>query len=328
MVAVKSYEADRFLSRRPTHIFLYLFFGTDAGLVSERAQALVKISVEDPKDPFQLLWLDGDELAADPLRLADEAYTVPLFGGRRAILITANARAFVSSVEAILKSPPQDCTIVIEAGALKKDSALRKLCERDKNAAALECYPDTERDVSALIESESKANGLSLTRDAKIILTSLLGEDRLTTRSELAKLILYAHGEKEITLDHVEAVVSEASSLFLDKAIKGAFEGDLAAIDAVTRRLFNEAGDANMLLASALRTAVMLHRARVETAKTAGDFRRRPGAEINAQNWTTEKLLRAIRNLAEAIGQIRREPKLAAAIAERTLWSLALAARK
>jgi len=33
--------------------------------------------------------LDGDELSAEPSRLVDEAMTVPLFGGRRAIRVRA-----------------------------------------------------------------------------------------------------------------------------------------------------------------------------------------------------------------------------------------------
>ena len=87
MVAVKSYEADRFLARPPAHVFLYLVFGTDAGLVSERKQNILRQSVSDPSDAFQLVHLAGDDIAADPLRLLDEANSISLFGGKRAISI-------------------------------------------------------------------------------------------------------------------------------------------------------------------------------------------------------------------------------------------------
>lgn len=97
---------------------------------------------------------------------------------------------------------------------------MRKICEREKNAAAIECYPDTAKEIAHLIDAEVAAARLSIAPDAKALLVSLLGQDRLSTRSELAKLVLYAHAEGEIRLDHVEAIVSDASSLMLDPSAR------------------------------------------------------------------------------------------------------------
>ncbi len=337
MVAVKSHEADRFLARPPAHVFLYLVFGPDAGLVAERRQAIIRRAVEDPKDPFQLVRIEGDELAADPLRLADEANTIPLFGGRRAISIAAQGKAFLAALEAVVAAPPRDCAIVIEAGALKKDAPLRRLCEREKNAAAIECYPDAAKEIGQLIEAEAAAAGLSIAQDAKDLLLSLLGQDRASTRAELAKLALYAHGDGEIGPDHVAAIVSDASSLALDHAVNGAFEGDFAALEAGARRIFIEGGDYNQLLGASLRHAFALHRARldIELGGVAGDARGAPSAgawrsgafDRHLRGWTSARLARAIEILAEALGRARREPKLAEALAMRALWTLAGAAR-
>ncbi|WP_026608448.1 DNA polymerase III subunit delta [Methylocapsa acidiphila] len=334
MVAVKSYEADRFLGRPPAHVFLYLVFGPDVGLVAERRRALIRAAVDDPKDPFQLVRLSGDDLAADPLRLADEANTIPLFGGRRAIAIEAQGKSFIAAIEAVLAAPPRDCAIVIEAGALKKDAPLRKLCEREKNAAAIECYPDSPKEVGQLIDAEIAAAGLSIAPDARALLASLLGQDRSSTRSEIAKLTLYAHGDGEINVDHVAAIVSDASSLVQDQAVNAAFQGDLAALEAGARRVFHEGGDYNQLLGAALRHGLTLHRARLDLEAPnasqdagAGGWRR-PGAfDQHLRAWTSARLLRAVELLAEAIGRARREPGLSQAIAMRALWTIANAAR-
>src|SRR5438270_217484 len=103
MVALKVSEIETFLARpnRP----IVLIFGPDAGLVRERVEALVRKSVDDPKDPFQLARLDGDDLSSEPTRLLEEANTVPLFGGRRAVWIKAGARNFAPAVEALLPGP-------------------------------------------------------------------------------------------------------------------------------------------------------------------------------------------------------------------------------
>src|SRR5439155_25317564 len=89
MVALKPAEADAYVARPDPARPIILVFGPDAGLVSERVDALVRSAVEDVNDPFALVRLDGDELAADPARLIDEANTVPLFGGRRAVRVKA-----------------------------------------------------------------------------------------------------------------------------------------------------------------------------------------------------------------------------------------------
>jgi DNA polymerase III subunit delta len=334
MVAVKANEVERFLQRPPPKIVVYLLFGADAGLVSERAQKIIARSIEDPKDPFQFLRLSGDDLAADPLRLADEANTIPLFGGRRAIAVNAQAKSFVAALEPLLAAPPGDCTIVIEAGALKRDAPLRRLCEASPCAAALECNPDSANELGELIDAELGAEKLEIDPDAKALLVSLLGEDRLTTRSELSKLLLYAHGAGRVTAEHIATIVSAASSLAVEAAIGGAFEGDFAAVEETVKRVFLEGGDYNLLLGTALRHATALHRARLDAEAGRhesggyGAFRRSATFDRHLRAWTSRKLARAITGLGQAVAKARREPALADMIALRALWAIALAAKK
>ena len=101
MVALRGKEIDAFLARPDPGRPIILLYGPDAGLVRERADALMASAVDDPNDPFSLVRLDGDELAAEPSRLVDEAMTVPLFGGRRAIRVRAGSRNFASGVETL-----------------------------------------------------------------------------------------------------------------------------------------------------------------------------------------------------------------------------------
>jgi DNA polymerase III subunit delta len=332
MVAVNSYEADHLLARPPPDVFLYLVFGPDTGLVVERVRIIVARAIDDPKDPFQLVRIDGDDLAADPLRLADEANTIPLFGGRRAIWIEAKGKAIHSAIEPVLASPPRDCTIVVEAGALKKDTPLRTLCEHAKGAAAIQCFPDSEKDVAQLIDAEVRAAKMSIAPDAKAFLVSQLGQDRLSTRSELEKLLLYAHGAAEITLDHVAAIVCDASNLVIEETVNKAFHGKLAGLDASLQHIFAGAGDYHRLLAAALRHALELHRAR--SCADAGSaasrdsfrfigFRKRETFDQHARAWTETALAQAVDTLARAIAQSRKEPSLGACLAARALWAIA-----
>src|SRR5829696_7854116 len=142
MTAVKAPDAEGALRHLGSQVVSVLLYGPDAGLVAERAKAAAERAVDDPADPFQLIRLDGDTVAADPARLADEAGTIGLFGSRRAIWVKPTSRNLAPAVEAVLATPLQDVVIIIEAGDLSKSTPLRVLCERSPKALALPCYAD------------------------------------------------------------------------------------------------------------------------------------------------------------------------------------------
>ena len=107
MVALRGKDIDAFLARPDPGRPIILLYGPDAGLVRERADALMASAVDDPNDSFSLVRLDGDDLSAEPSRLVDEAMTVPLFGGRRAIRVRAGSRNFASGVDTLAEIPDQ-----------------------------------------------------------------------------------------------------------------------------------------------------------------------------------------------------------------------------
>src|SRR3712207_4044171 len=253
MFAVKAGEVEATLKRANLSAPVLLLYGPHAGLVAERGRVLAERAVDDPADPFQLIRIDGDAIAADPARLADEASTIGLFGARRAIWVKPTGRNIAPAVEAALDAPLQDTLVVLEAGDLAKSSPLRVLCERSPQALALPCYPDSERDLGAVVDEALRAAGLSIGRDARAALVASLGGDRLATRGELLKLTLYAHGRREVTIDDVDAVVSDVSSLALDGVVDAAFGGDFQAVDEGFRRLAAEGTAPSTLLGAMLR---------------------------------------------------------------------------
>ena len=97
----------------------------------------------------------------------------------------------------MIAAPSTDCRVIIEAGDLRKTAPLRALCEKAKVAAALPCYSTTASAIwRGLIDEEMRAAKLTLAPDARAALTSLLGGDRLASRSEIRKLALYAMGQE------------------------------------------------------------------------------------------------------------------------------------
>ncbi|WP_342725470.1 DNA polymerase III subunit delta [Bradyrhizobium sp. B097] len=341
MVALRGKEIDSFLARPDAGRPIILLYGPDLGLVRERADALMASAVDDPNDPFSLVRLDGDELAAEPSRLVDEAMTVPLFGGRRAIRVRAGSRNFASGVETLTETPAlRDCRIVIEAGELRPESPLRKICERAKTAVAIGCYPDTERDLTKLIEDELRVSNLRLAQDARAVLMSLLGGDRMASRNELRKLTLFAHGKDEITLDDVMTVVSDASELKLDPIVDGAFAGNAALVESEFTKAMVAGTYPGVIISAAQRQAAWLHKSALaiadgtpaSTVLEGGfprlHFSRKPAVEIALRNFTPPRLVSVIDQLATAALDMRKQAALAAVIAQRALLSIAANAKR
>ena len=267
MVALRGKEIDAFLARPDPGRPIILLYGPDAGLVRERADALLASAVDDPTDPFSLVRLDGDELSAEPSRLVDEAMTIPLFGGRRAIRVRAGSRSFASGVDTLAEQPLKDCRIVIEAGELRAESPLRKACERAKTAVAIACYPDDERDLARLIDDELRVSNLTIAPDARAALMALLGGDRQASRNELKKLALYAHGGAEVTLDDVMAVVADASELKIDPIVDGAFAGKPDLVETEFAKAVVAGTYPGVIISAAQRQAAWLHKSALAVAE-------------------------------------------------------------
>ncbi|TIX45439.1 MAG: DNA polymerase III subunit delta, partial [Mesorhizobium sp.] len=88
--------------------------------------------------------------------------------------------------------------ILIEAGDLKKGVGLRAIVEAADIAMALPCYADEARDIDTVIDDELRKAGMSMTLEARQALRRNLGGDRLASRGEIEKLVLYAHGQTEV----------------------------------------------------------------------------------------------------------------------------------
>jgi DNA polymerase-3 subunit delta len=266
--------------------------------------------------------------------------TVPLFGGRRAIRVRAGSRSFASGVDTLADSPVKDCRIVIEAGELRPESPLRKACERAKTAVAIGCYPDGERDLAKLIDDELRLSDLRIAPDARAALTALLGGDRQASRNELRKLTLYAHGEREVTLEDVMAVVADASELKIDPIVDGAFAGKPDLVETEFAKAMVAGTYPGMIISAAQRQAAWLHKSALAVADGTPlstllesgfprlHFSRKGNVETALRNFNAPRLLSIIEQLATAALEMRKQASLASVIAQRTLLSIAVNARR
>jgi DNA polymerase-3 subunit delta len=340
VTAVKASDVDGLIRRGPDpRIAILLVYGPDTGLVFTRAKALAEAFVSDPGDPFAMVKIDGDVLAQDPGRLVDEAGTVGLFGGTRTIWVRSGSRNYAPAVEAALKAEIQNARIVVEGGDLAKSAPLRTLCEKSPKALALPCYPDDERALADLIDRTLQDQGLRIARDARDVLATSLGGDRGASLSEIEKLALYARGQGQVSLDDVEAVVSDVAGSVLNTLIDAAFAGRSGEVERDYRRFRHEGMDPSVMLGSALRHALTLLATRLAGEGQSASlmvanwrglhFRRKALVETQLARWSPPALRHAIQLLQDAVLACRRaDPELAHAHASSTLLRIATEAAR
>lgn len=343
MAQLKAHEVDAWLARPQSDTPVVLIYGPDRGLVSERARRFAEKSGIPLDDPFSVVRLDASELDKQAGRLFDEANTIPMFSGRR-LLWVRNAlgqKALADDVKALCAAPPPDVAILIEAGDLKKGTGLRAVVETAKLALALPCYADDSRSVDAVIDDELRKAGLSIEPEARALLRRNLGGDRMATRAELAKLILYALGQTSISIEDIRALTGDVSAISVDEAVDAVLEGNLQAFDAAYARLALAASQTYAVLSALqrqlqalqiMRTAMEKNGATAATAVASARppvfFNRKRLVEQALDRWPNAQLARILARLHETILETRRRPDLAVALTHRTLVEIALDAKR
>ncbi|MFG1477800.1 DNA polymerase III subunit delta [Xanthobacter sp. V4C-4] len=334
MVAVRPGDAEAALARRDPKRSVVLLFGPDTGLVRERAEGLVRRAVPDAHDPFALVRLEGEDLASDPRRLIDETSTIGLFGGERVVWVRAGSRNIVPALQPVLEQAG-GTLVVVEAGDLKRGAPLRSLCESSPNALAIACYADTERDLARLVDTMMAEAGLAIDRDARELLVSLIGGDRLASRGEIAKLALYAQGQGRVSVEDVRVIVGDASALALDDVVDAALSGASGEAVAALAKAFGAATRPDAVLGGLLRALASLHQMTlqvaagqspdrvIDSARPAVHFSRKPKLEKALRGFDPDRCLRAMLAVDEAVLAGRRNAALAPAICERAVLQVA-----
>jgi DNA polymerase-3 subunit delta len=333
MVAYKSPAVASFLKSPDPSCRAVLIYGPDAGLVAERASALAATFARRAKGDAEMVRLDDRDLAEDPARIEVELRTRPMFAASQVVRVTAGARLDVPSLKALLASP-FDNSLIVEAGNLRPDSALRKLFETNKSAAALPCYGN-ERGLASLIDAELAEAGLRIDSETRRHLITRLGADQALSRSEVAKLALYAKGGSEVTHDDIDAIVGDAAETALETFVYAASSGDPAEALRERQRLVASGTESQAALIALARHFTQLHKV---ASATAGGQRMdealrslrpppRPKSRedvfvAHCRRLGATRLALMLPLIQETVRRSRRSPELEVALTERLLLTL------
>lgn len=183
-------------------------------------------------------WTTGDRLVDGVGAVVAAARTLPMMSPRRIVTVLqaeallaprreseAAARA-IEALEALLKDPEPQTTLVLVAAVVDKRSRMFKLLQ--KQATIVECgVVEDAADAERWIRTRVAAAGAEIDPQAARLLVARAGLDVRRLRAEVDRLVLYALGQKRIGVDDARAVAGPAA-LLDDWAMTNAIEAGQA----------------------------------------------------------------------------------------------------
>jgi len=289
MILKRPADIERFLTAPGPAVRAALIYGPESGIARERAGILAAAVTARPDDPFDVALLNEADFVEDG-RLETELMAISMMGGRRLVKLRLGGdpgRSEGAAASALQQHLAGDFNpeafLLIEAGALKAGSALRKTAERADGCAVLPCYEDEPGDVARLVREGLAIDGVGLTTAALELFVSRLPHDRGVIRQEIERLILFLGPSSGRIADASDlagffGVEPEAS---LAQAAIDAFGGRVGGAHANLRRAMQEgeSGPAAVRAVGAhlnrLRRVISLHAAGAslsEAARSSGVF--------------------------------------------------------
>ncbi|WP_199554297.1 DNA polymerase III subunit delta [Sandaracinobacteroides hominis] len=213
MTAVKRADIQRALARWDGSHRLLLFHGKGEGESAELAREALK-ALADPADPMAVTQFSNEELRSDPGKLADEAASVSMFGGRRVIRVEGATDFATPAVKLLLESAAAGNPVVIVAGDLSRTSSLRALADQSPLALAVLSYEPDARSMGAMLADRAREQGLRIEPAAAQRLIALSDNDPRILSAELEKFAIYlgATPAKPKTLDRTHLALLGADS--------------------------------------------------------------------------------------------------------------------
>jgi DNA polymerase III subunit delta len=339
MSEVKSHEFDNFLQKSAAHYRLFLIYGPDRGLVSERAAQLAASFGVPLDDPFALVKLDATELQQGAGRVLDEINAIGLFGGEKLVWVRGAGaeKGLTEALQILAGEPPESSYLIIEAGDLKKGATLRKVAEPSRAVASIACYSDDVRSLHALIDKELSEAQLRISPAARERLLEALGGDRIASRNEIRKLALYCRGKDIVDEEDVLAIVGDASAISVDEAVDAVLQGDVDALMHAMKKITTSKTPPFLVLQACLRQFQQLDvmRAEMDASRQSASqviaslgrglhFRRKPIVEAALRHWTAPAIRRELSRLQATIYQSRSRQSLEESLVLQNLLAIAI----
>lgn len=169
---------------------IFYFCGPDESGASDAAARIAALILA-ASGSAERVDLTGAELKRDPVRLADEARSVSLFGDRRIIHVRATGDDAHDAVAALLESPVGGWPVIIVATSATDKSRIAKLLDGRADAMVGMFHPPDLKSIASSVRQAADGMGVRLSDDLSERIARSASLDTRLARSEIEKLALF-----------------------------------------------------------------------------------------------------------------------------------------
>ena len=207
---------------------IFVIAGKEPSLLNAECEKLLDRLLEPQQRVTGLFNADAAEVSA--CEILDELRTAPFLTERR-VVIVKDADKFVSDNRTLLEkyfdNPCPTGTLILTVSSWPSQTKLAKKLPRVGKLISV-AQPRPWQLPSRLIKYADDAHDKNLTADAAELLIELSGDDLIRLYTEIDKLALFAHTEKAITLQHIEALIGHNRLFNAFAVIDATLAGDTA----------------------------------------------------------------------------------------------------
>lgn len=205
-------KVEQFVASPDPSIGAILVYGTDFGTVRQRTKALITALVGSDTDPFRIAEHRCASLLQSPALLQAELDTYAPEQLKRVVWVRDADDNLAPLIQEILRLPSDNAVVLVDAGDLEERSALRRLFERERGAAALACYGIPADSIHAFVRQSLARHAISAPEETVDLLATVLSRTDLPVATQMEKFILFASNYSH------EIAPGDVLSLLGDKA--------------------------------------------------------------------------------------------------------------
>ncbi len=304
----KSIQIDNYIKNPNLEIKAFLVYGSNEGLQRDVMNRLAKSVCADLSDAFSVAELEASAVAQDIGVLYAEFNSQSLMGGRRVILLRDVGNDLTKKIRLMLDESKSSNLIIMTSSSMNSKSSLVKLAQDSSDMAVFACYEDKKEDINQVLRSM----GLTFEPEAISLLHAKLSEDRMINLMELDKLATYMGTAKNVTVDVVNKIISDASNFGADDIYYATLSGDRAKAIAYYNKYLSEGNEPISIIRALVYHFMKLLdcRANMEQGDSLDRamqklipriiFFRVDSFKQQVTNWNKEKILNALEILFEA----------------------------
>lgn len=193
---------------------VFYFCGPDESGASDAANRIASLLGDAEK-----VEMSGAELRRDPVRLADEARSVSLFGDKRIIHVRAAGDDAFDAVETLMASPVDGWPVLIVATSATDKSRIAKLLDGKPGAMVAMFYPPDLKAVADAVRDMGGALGVTIDGALGERIARSTGMDTRMARSEIEKLALYLDATPQAPRVVTAAILDEICAVSEDDSL-------------------------------------------------------------------------------------------------------------